>query len=133
MIKSKYTKFRDLILSRKVNGKKVNDKKIAEIIGNDCTRKRVSAVRHSLLHPKRCKKRKDDWRKNNPKKLCQSRKNYRNPSRKSATNSRDRYKDTEKLEILTSDKTARELSEKFGRSIDGIFSLQRRLRKEDLT
>ncbi len=125
MAKSKYDPYKEMIIAGKISAQE-----IAKIIGNGCTAKRVRAAKQRFLDSDKYKTNKDTWRKNNPDKVRKARKKYRNPSRKTAINSRVPYTKAQKIAVLTGEKTASELAKEFGRSIDGIYRLRVRLRKE---
>ena len=125
MIKSKYEPYRKLICSNEIPATK-----IAELIGDGCTAKRIRAARQRFLNPKKYQKNKDTWRRRNPDKIRDACKNYRNPSRKSANNKRNRYTEAEELMILSETETAIEIAKKLGRSVDAICRKRVRLRKK---
>lgn len=124
MGKSKYAPFQQMIL----NGE-VPPKKIAEFISDGCTADHVRSAKQRFMYPQKCHEDKTRWRKNNPDKIRETRKKYRNPSREFAVSNGTSYTDAEDYAILLGDKTTRELAKELGRSIDGIYRRRVRLRK----
>jgi len=123
---SKYPAFyQKMILSGEIS-----PKKIAELIGNNCTADHIRSVKQRLLRPEKCKKHKDRWRKNNSNKIRESRKKYRNPSREFAVNKGNQYTLSEDLIILSKEKTTAKIAKSLGRSIDAIYRRRVRLHKK---